>query len=57
MEDIGTKATVAKLKELMRTADEKKAEMHNRGKTEDAVYYAGVRDGINRALAVVQGRG
>jgi hypothetical protein len=50
----GEKATIAKLEQLVRDAEDKRV---NAGFPEDANYYAGFRDGLKRAIAVVKGRG
>jgi hypothetical protein len=50
-------ANVAKLQQLANDADEKKAEFFNAGQTEEALEYAGRRDGLLRAIEVIEGRG
>jgi hypothetical protein len=54
-------ATVAKLKQIVKQiandADAKKAEFANEGRDIDAAHYAGMRDGLLRAVSVVEGRG
>lgn len=48
---------VRRLKQIADDADQKKAELYNDGDKESAKYYAGFRDGLLRAVSVVEGRG
>jgi hypothetical protein len=57
MQDVGTIATVAKLKQIANDAQDKAAEFKNAGRDIDAAHYAGMRDGLLRAVTVVEGRG
>jgi hypothetical protein len=51
-------ANVARLQQLAADADEKKADFANTeaGRNESR-YYAGMRDGLLRAISVIEGRG
>jgi len=53
-------ANIARLQQLAADADAKKAEFFNLGGAENersAAHYAGMRDGLLRAVGVLEGRG
>jgi hypothetical protein len=50
-------ANIARLKQIASDADAKKAEFADAGDKISAAHYAGMRDGLLRAVTVLEGRG
>lgn len=50
-------ATRAKLQQLAQDAQDKAAEFTDLGRPRDAIHYTGMRDGLLRAINVLDGKG